>query len=325
MENEHPEDGESPFVPKEQGSITGLISFEDEEHSEEYASCPVEGCGEVLLLAELESHVEMHEEEQVSEDEPSHSPKRFKHTPEVETRTSFGTKLSHALRNLDDGGKSKLKADSLPAYDPQASAKAVWKNILKMPEPSLKKKSPSKPGARRRLGVCRLFLYLRQIILTFLQKSELGPYAHEDQMPSWLVKLLKKEDGVVRTTNHYDKNGKLYRTDTRCNMEAGLIPVLHQLLEQDVTVSYAYTCNPSVKHVSKLAREGKISVLLLMISFLMLKRGILWISKYSNVELLYHWSRISRSRGFQRQSSVNFRDPRLHRNCLGLRHQFSRP
>lgn len=157
MENEHPEDGESPFFPKDQGSIAGMISFEDEEHSEEYANCPVAGCGEVVLLAELESHVEMHEEEQDTEGDTVHSSKRVKLTPEVE-HTSFGTKLSHALRNLDDGGNSKSKAE-LPAHDPQASAKAVWKNILKMPETSkTKTKSPSKGAARRRLGVSGLSL-----------------------------------------------------------------------------------------------------------------------------------------------------------------------
>jgi hypothetical protein len=152
MENVHPEDGASPFFPKDQASIGGLVSFEDEEHSEEYANCPVEGCGEVLLPAELESHVEMHEEEQGNEDDPSRSSKRVKITSEIE-HPSFGTKLSHALRNLDDGGSSKSKAE-LPAHDPQASAKAVWKNILKMPEASkTKAKSSSKGTTKRRLGV----------------------------------------------------------------------------------------------------------------------------------------------------------------------------
>lgn len=116
------------------------------------------------------------------------------------------------------------------------------------------------------------------MILTFLQKSELGPYAHEKEMPSWLVKLLKKEDGVIRTTNHYNKHGALVKTEVRCNMEAGMIPVLQQLLEQDSTVKYAYLCDPAVKHVSKLAREGKRENISLIRSFLTYCRRLLWIS-----------------------------------------------
>jgi hypothetical protein len=128
-----------------------------------------------------------------------------------------------------------------------------------------------------------------------LQKSELGPYAHEKEMPSWLVRLLKKEDGVIRTTNHYNKHGGLVRTEVRCNMEAGMIPVLHQLLEQDSTVKYAYLCDPAVKHVSKLAREGKRELLSLAWSILTYNRWFLWISQHSDVEFLYNWARSSRS------------------------------
>lgn len=152
METEHPEDGESPFFPEDKANLDSSVSFQDGQHPEEYASCPVEGCGEVLLVTELPNHIELHGEEQDTEEDTTHSSKRVKLTSEVE-KSTFGTKLSHELRNLDDA-KSKSEAE-LPGHDPQASAKAVWKHILKMPETSLKKKlSPSKPAAKRRLGVC---------------------------------------------------------------------------------------------------------------------------------------------------------------------------
>lgn len=41
------------------------------------------------------------------------------------------------------------------------------------------------------------------------------------------------------------------------NQTDGIIDVLSQLLEQDSSVAYAYMCDPAVKHVSKIRREGK--------------------------------------------------------------------
>jgi hypothetical protein len=53
---------------------------------------------------------------------------------------------------LDDRGKASSSGS--PSEDPQASARAAWKNLLKMPEPTSKPVSaPTVKGARRRLGV----------------------------------------------------------------------------------------------------------------------------------------------------------------------------
>lgn len=146
----HPEDGESPFVVKDDASVAALLSFED-ERDEEYASCPVNGCGEAIILTELQSHIEMHEEEQDSEgDHSSRSSKRLKLEPEMEA--SFDTKLSYALRNLEDVNE-RPPSESASA-DRQATQKAAWKGLLKMPDTSSKtsQSAPTK-GSRRRLGV----------------------------------------------------------------------------------------------------------------------------------------------------------------------------
>ncbi|KAH6987291.1 peptidase family C78-domain-containing protein [Ilyonectria sp. MPI-CAGE-AT-0026] len=68
-----------------------------------------------------------------------------------------------------------------------------------------------------------------------LGKSELGRFAHENQMPPWLVELLQQEGQVINE---------------------GVMPVLGQLLEQSPSTQYAYLCHPQVQHVSKLRREG---------------------------------------------------------------------
>jgi hypothetical protein len=171
METVHPEDGESPFVVKDDASIAALIAFDDEAN-DQYASCPVEGCGEALLLTELQNHIEMHEEEQDSGDDVSTgSSKKLKLEPEIEA--AFDTKLSHALRNLED--VNERPASQSPSSDRQAAAKAAWKGLLKMPDSSSKaaQAASALKNPRRRLGVSPLpstFLY--HVILRLLHRNQ---------------------------------------------------------------------------------------------------------------------------------------------------------
>jgi hypothetical protein len=172
METLHPEDGESPFVVKDDASIAALIAF-DNEPNDQYASCPVEGCGEALLLAELQSHIEMHEAEQdTGDDESSHSSKRLKLEPEIEA--AFDTKLSHALRNLED--VNERPPSESPSADRHATTKAAWKGLLKMPDSSSKsaQTGSASKSARRRLGVKLSFLnFPDHVIDTF---TEIGAW-----------------------------------------------------------------------------------------------------------------------------------------------------
>jgi zinc finger-containing ubiquitin peptidase 1 len=94
------------------------------------------------------------------------------------------------------------------------------------------------------------------VILTLLQKSELGPHANEKQMPSWLFKLLEL-DGDVKTVNKFGSDGKMKKVKECANMAPGVVPVLAQLVEQDGYTQYAYMCDPAVKHISKLKKEGQ--------------------------------------------------------------------
>ena len=157
LETQHPETGESPFVVKDDASIAALVDLGSSTGDEgEYIRCPIEGCGEALLLAELESHVEMHEEEQdiTDSDESGHSSNnRLKLEPAV--ADAFDVKLSHALRDLDDDDDgSRTVVPDKPSPDRHATAKAAWKKVLKMPDSSSRSSSSTaKPAARRRLGV----------------------------------------------------------------------------------------------------------------------------------------------------------------------------
>lgn len=252
-------------MAKDSSSIAALVDL-DSSNDEEYVHCPVSGCGEALLLTELESHIEMHEEEQDADsssssdsDHASEDNRGLKLEPAV--ADTFDIKLSHALRNLDDDDDSVTVVPDVPSpdRDRHATAKAAWKKVLKMPDSSSKGSSSSKADARRRLGVrpSPFFPHPQSPSReTYsLQKSELGPHAHEKQMPSWLVKLLE-DDGAVKTSNVLDRDGKMRKVKICPNMTAGIVPVLEQLLDQDEEVAFAYFCDPYVKHVSKLRREG---------------------------------------------------------------------
>lgn len=191
METQHPEsDDVSPFVVQAEDAAAAVHDVigekqgrggevEHDDNTENFVSCPVEGCGEEILLTELEGHVEMHGEE--GDFSSSASPdleegmlasttertgsvgKRIKLDSdygsgyrESDARgkrdSAFGTKLSHALRNLEDvdlevhqrEDRSERKGQKSTQPSSQ-SAKSAWGKILRMPETNGRK-----GGTRRR-------------------------------------------------------------------------------------------------------------------------------------------------------------------------------
>ena len=289
METLHAE-GDSPFIVKEDASVAAVLSY-DEEDVIQYAHCPVEGCGEALLLTELESHIEMHgAEEQDTEDDSGPASKKIKLDPGIEA--SFDTKLSYALRNLGDDEESTSENSS---SERQIAAKSAWKGLLKMPE-TLPKVTASSASGRRRLGVS--LSSVRQlpthVISMFSQKSELGPHANEKQMPSWLVKLLES-DGAVTTVNRLDGDGRLKKVKVCLNQASGVGPVLKQLLNQDLLTEYAFLCHPAVKHISKLRKEGKSAVFGSFVFLAKDCRWVLWIPQHTDDVFVHYRSRVTGS------------------------------
>jgi zinc finger-containing ubiquitin peptidase 1 len=175
LETQHPEgDTASPFtIQEDQASIAAALALSihtppstASEEDENYVSCPVEGCGEALLLTELESHIEMHAEEQDSsndeedDDDERGRGKRIKLNPEIGAGAGFDTKLSYALRNLEDVDEHVNESGKGERDGKQASAKAAWKGLLKMPDVVAGKATTVSPSkGRRRLGVSALLSF----------------------------------------------------------------------------------------------------------------------------------------------------------------------
>ncbi|KAL4868479.1 hypothetical protein BDV12DRAFT_185851 [Aspergillus spectabilis] len=87
------------------------------------------------------------------------------------------------------------------------------------------------------------------------QRAELGPYAHEKRMPSWLLRMLDKGN-TTTMPNRMTQDGKLSRHIIIENETPNVIPALAQLCRQDNSVQRAFFCSAHVHQISKMPREG---------------------------------------------------------------------
>ncbi|KAK3308660.1 peptidase family C78-domain-containing protein [Chaetomium strumarium] len=225
METLHAE-GESPCVVKEDWSPASIDTPEDTPYTE----CPVDGCGELLPLQELEYHMELHAEESSDDLQDESAPSTEPHatTKEAELLSSGP---SRARREAEGNREPNHSSTS----ERQAKAISSWRQLLRMPGALTVNvflpKSLTRDGKQAGVGSnTRSFTRGRR-----LGRAQLGKYAHEERMPDSLVNLLRKKGQVTAQD---------------------VIPVLAQLLEQSSSTKYAYLCHPCVQHVSKLKREG---------------------------------------------------------------------
>ncbi|KAI5921318.1 peptidase family C78-domain-containing protein [Camillea tinctor] len=220
METQHAE-GTSPFVvdgyysTEGGGGATSSSAVDSSDASfgddgVQFAECPVDGCEEIVTLAELDDHIELHAAEEAA--------------PATDGYVSPYSNATETTYSGSGGGGGGLDiwGRFFGAAAPKTTSHPTPSSNLSSYDSSSKTSSPAPSGGavpqRKRLG-----------------KAELGKYAHEKQMPDWLVSLLK--------------NGKYVSAE-------GVIPVLQQLLEQNPSTVCAWLCHPAVQHISKLRKEG---------------------------------------------------------------------
>lgn len=149
MEIQHPDGEASPFLVKDDASVAAVLSLGWEGNGDHnFASCPIGGCGEIILITELDNHIEMHDMEGQDVDQEIASATTVGQAPHA----PFDTKFSGELRNLDarvsPPGKILLKR--------QENAKVAWKGLFRKPETGLKLATALEGKATRayrRLGV----------------------------------------------------------------------------------------------------------------------------------------------------------------------------
>ncbi|KAI9721476.1 MAG: hypothetical protein M1812_002238 [Candelaria pacifica] len=252
-------EGDSPFLardsdepePGSKGQIHAPLdsmTVSPNGVQDEYVECHVEGCGETLLLSEVAEHLDMHTTETTTLDGPGDEPKddeALSKTPELsdEVGLRFSTRLPECLRNYDGPSQSDGIHHHGTRHRRKEHNKHETKDWSKLLHAHKSLKSDANPieikgRTKGRLG-----------------KAELGPYAHEVQMPAWLLTQLN--DGAKITVyNQLRPDGTLSRVEKVANETRGLLPVIAQLSLQDASVVETYVCHPSARHIYKMFREG---------------------------------------------------------------------
>ncbi|XRM48969.1 hypothetical protein ABZX51_011866 [Aspergillus tubingensis] len=183
----------------------------------DYAECP-HGCGEIVLNTELAAHLDLHFAETVAfEDISSHQPEL---PVDVESPVS-----SH-----DAERRERLKERTPGLLPNEDRTPSPWSLVGGT-------KTPHRDTAKR------------------LGRTELGPHAHEKQMPSWLRRMLERGSMSI-FTNTIASDGTLRRREAVENETRDVIPVLARLCEQDKSVQRAFFCSPKVHQISKIPKEG---------------------------------------------------------------------
>ncbi|KPM33899.1 hypothetical protein AK830_g12673 [Neonectria ditissima] len=174
IETRHP-DGQSPF------------SVADEP-----ISCPQDGCGETVPQDELPYHLELHDLEARDDvadalDQPSASPATAGKEPDRAVRDSTHKRQREKQSSTIQAWKA-LFGGPKPRHNHESSHRTRHKaKRLLTTESSLDGQTSG--------GDTHSAQHSQRS--TRLGKSELGRFAHEHQMPPWLVDLLQQEGQVI--------------------------------------------------------------------------------------------------------------------------------
>ncbi|KAI0592980.1 peptidase family C78-domain-containing protein [Biscogniauxia sp. FL1348] len=235
METRHAE-GKSPFVVDESpaegaGAIDSDASGGD---GDQFAECPVEGCEEIVTLAELDDHIEFHAAEAPETAAASASNWHKPETPPTDgTAGGYVSPYSYGEHGTSSSTSGPGSSPGGGETDTTSSSVDIWRHFFGMSSSKMSSYDASSKSSSRDTASLAPGTAVPQ--RKRLGKAELGKYAHEKQMPDWLVSLLK--------------NGKYVSAE-------GVIPVLQQLLEQNPSTVCAWLCHPAVQHISKLRKEG---------------------------------------------------------------------
>ncbi|KAE8399819.1 DUF1671-domain-containing protein [Aspergillus pseudonomiae] len=212
------------YLSKASSDYRQQSASEENGYLGKYTHCP-RGCGEILMDTELPTHLDLHFAEETA------------HESTTSSQPEFSGLLTARKQCRPDDVEDLDNTQSLH----ESFVKSHLNKERSTPE-VLREKRPRSPS---------------NIALTVkkLGRTELGPYAHEKQMPSWLRKLL--ENGVkITESNTIAPDGTLRRHRSMENETTDVVPVLAMLCEQDRSVQRAFLCSPKVHQVSKMPKEG---------------------------------------------------------------------
>lgn len=148
--------------PEEEGESTtqlekAQVSASKEEDEGQYVECLIEGCGEILVLDEMDYHLELHDQEIVNMDDVAQEHVSIKEQQNYAEQHESRAGPSSSRRQSSPGHGSH-GAISSPGGSRQQHAISAWKNILNMPSASrrltdVEKRSAVSAAPGKRLGV----------------------------------------------------------------------------------------------------------------------------------------------------------------------------
>lgn len=115
-------EGDSPFLVKEDSASASERTVEDPQ----YAECPIDGCGELLVLQELDYHLELHAQES-GESGDYLGEEALASAPEPEAPIARARRESERQARSGHGAETETR---------QAKAISAWKRIFRMPSVS---------------------------------------------------------------------------------------------------------------------------------------------------------------------------------------------
>jgi hypothetical protein len=133
-----------------------------EEEEGQCAECPIEGCGEILLLNELDYHLELHDQEVADMDNAGQDQVSSKEEQQQLSEAEGSRPGPSSSRHRSSPGHAtqtkKTSTTSGGGNSRQQTAISAWKNILHMPYPGRRVADAEKRAAAsampgKRLGV----------------------------------------------------------------------------------------------------------------------------------------------------------------------------
>lgn len=225
------------FEPSESSKPGDVTSDEDDDN---YVLCPRPDCGEDVLLADLNDHLNFHAAESLTVDDEADTghPKMQTLTEESTSsflQENFTSEVPDAPRHTHRK-KIKRKRGSSSASEKSILSRSIL-NFIPF-SAKFAANITKQPASSVRLG-----------------RAELGPHAWEDKMPKWLHRQLE-EGPKITMMNRIGRDGRLVKEENVQNETPGVIPILAQLSALDRSVKEAYYCHPSTLHIGKTPKEG---------------------------------------------------------------------
>jgi hypothetical protein len=134
-----------------------------EEEEGQYADCPIEGCGEILLLDEMDYHLELHDQEVVDIAGQDHVTAKQEQQQQLHDAEEprAGSSSSHHRSSPGHANRKDKPSTSTSSSSKQQTAISAWKHILNMPSSSRRltdaeKRAAANAAPGKRLGVGRM-------------------------------------------------------------------------------------------------------------------------------------------------------------------------